>query len=156
MMMVPRLFNDNLFDSWFDDDFFWPEFRREAQKPEKKLYGHRAAAIMKTDVKETEKGYEVDIDLPGFKKEDVTCELKDGYLTISAQKKVENDEKNDEGKYIRRERYTGSQSRSFFVGDHLTEEDIRASFEDGILKLSIPKEEAKPVEEKRHFVQIEG
>ncbi|MBP3218079.1 MAG: Hsp20/alpha crystallin family protein, partial [Lachnospiraceae bacterium] len=68
MMMVPRLFNDNLFDSWFDDDFFWPEFRRDAQKPEKKLYGHRAAAIMKTDVKETEKGYEVDIDLPGFKK----------------------------------------------------------------------------------------
>ena len=156
MMMVPRLFNDNLFDSWFDDDFFWPEFRREAQKPEKNLYGHRAAAIMKTDVKETEKGYEVDIDLPGFKKEDVTCELKDGYLTISAQKNAENDEKNDEGKYIRRERYTGSQSRSFYVGEQLTEEDIHASFEDGILKLSIPKEEQKAVEEKRHFVQIEG
>ena len=111
---------------------------------------------MKTDVKETEKGYEVDIDLPGFKKDDVTCELKDGYLTISAQKNVENDEKNEDGKYIRRERYTRSQSRSFYVGEHLTEEDIRASFEDGILKLSIPKEEAKPVEEKRHFVQIEG
>ena len=156
MMMVPRLFNDNLFDSWFDDDFFWPEFRRDARKPEKKLYGHRAAEIMKTDVKETETGYEVAIDLPGFKKEDVTCELKDGYLTISAVKKVENDEKDENGKYIRRERYTGNQSRSFFVGEHLTEEDIRGAFEDGILKLSIPKKQAKPVEEKRHFVQIEG
>ena len=125
-------------------------------KPEKKLYGHRAGAIMKTDVKETENGYEVAVDLPGFKKEDVTCELKDGYLTISAQKNVQNDEKNEEGKYIRRERYTGSQSRSFYVGEHLTEEDIHAAFEDGILKLDIPKKEAKPVEEKRHFVQITG
>ena len=111
---------------------------------------------MKTDVKETENGYEVAVDLPGFKKEDVTCELKDGYLTISAQKNVQNDEKNEEGKYIRRERYTGSQSRSFYVGEHLTEEDIHAAFEDGILKLDIPKKEAKPVEEKRHFVQIAG
>ena len=155
-MMMPSIFNDNLFDSWFDDDFFWPEFRRDARKPEKKLYGHRAAEIMKTDVKETESGYEVAIDLPGFKKEDVTCELKDGYLTISAVKKVENDEKDENGKYIRRERYTGNQSRSFYVGDHLTEEDIHGAFEDGILKLSIPKKEAKPVEEKRHLVQIEG
>ena len=156
MMMVPRLFNDNLFDSWFDDDFFWPEFRKETPKAEKKLYGHRAAAIMKTDVKETENGYDVAIDLPGFKKEDVTCELKDGYLTISAQKNIENDEKNEEGKYIRRERYTGSQSRSFYVGEHLHEDDIHAAFEDGILKLTIPKKEEQQVEEKRHFVQIEG
>ena len=155
-MMVPSIFNDNLFDSFFNDDFFWPEMTRTADKAGRKLYGHRANEIMKTDVKETEKGYEVAIDLPGFKKEDVTCELKDGYLTVSAEKKLEENEKDEKGKYIRRERYTGSQSRSFYVGEHLTEEDIRASFEDGILKLSIPKEEAKPVEEKRHFVQIEG
>lgn len=156
MMMVPSIFNDNLFDSWFDDDFFWPEYRRETARPQKKLYGHRADAVMKTDVKETEKGYEVAVDLPGFKKEDVTCELKDGYLTICAQKNVQNDEKNEEGKYIRRERYTGNQSRSFYVGENLTEEDIHAAFEDGILKLDIPKKEEKPVEEKRHFVQIAG
>ena len=154
MMMVPRLFNDNLFDSWFDDDFFWPEFRRDAQKPEKKLYGHRAAAIMKTDVKETEKGYEVDIDLPGFKKDDVTCELKDGYLTISAEKKLEENEKNEEGKYIRRERYTGSQSRSFYVGEGIHEDEIKASFQDGILRLDVPKQPVQQVEDKRHLVQI--
>jgi HSP20 family molecular chaperone IbpA len=85
--MVPSIFNDNLFDSFFNDDFFWPETRRGADRAGRKLYGHRAGEIMKTDVKETEKGYEVAIDLPGFKKEDVTCELKDGYLTVSAEKK---------------------------------------------------------------------
>ena len=141
-MMLPSIFRDGLFDDFMD---FAPMSGQNKEN-----------TLMKTDAKETEQGYELEMDLPGFKKEDVTCELKDGYLTISAQKKVENDEKNDEGKYIRRERYTGSQSRSFFVGEHLTEEDIHASFEDGILKLSIPKEEVKPVEEKRHFVQIEG
>ncbi len=157
MMMVPRIFNDNLFDTWFDDEFFWPEFRRETPKTDgKKTYAQRPAAIMKTDVKETENGYEAAIDLPGFKKEDVTCELKDGYLTVSATKNVDNSEKDEEGRYIRRERYTGSQSRSFYVGEHLTEDDIRASFEDGILKLDIPKKDVQQVEEKRHFVQIAG
>ena len=109
---------------------------------------------MKTDVKETEKGYEVVIDLPGFKKEDVTCELKDGYLTVSAEKKLEENEKDSEGKYIRRERYTGNQSRSFYVGDGIHEDDIKASFQDGILRLDVPKQPVQQVEDKRHFVQI--
>ena len=154
MMMVPRLFNDNLFDSWFDDDFFWPEMTRTADKAGRKLYGHRANEIMKTDVKETEKGYEVAIDLPGFKKEDVTCELKDGYLTVSAEKKLEENEKDDNGRYIRRERYTGSQSRSFYVGEGIHEDDIHASFQDGILRLDVPKQPVQQVEDKRHLVQI--
>ena len=123
-------------------------------RADRKLYGHRAGEIMKTDVKETEKGYEVAIDLPGFKKEDVTCELKDGYLTVSAEKKLEENEKDSEGKYIRRERYTGNQSRSFYVGDGIHEDDIKASFQDGILRLDVPKQPVQQVEDKRHFVQI--
>ena len=153
-MMVPSIFNDNLFDSFFNDDFFWPETRRGADRAGRKLYGHRAGEIMKTDVKETEKGYEVAIDLPGFKKQDVTCELKDGYLTVSAEKKLEENEKDSEGKYIRRERYTGNQSRSFYVGDGIHEDDIKASFQDGILRLDVPKQPVQQVEDKRHFVQI--
>jgi HSP20 family molecular chaperone IbpA len=105
-------------------------------------------------VKETEKGYEVAIDLPGFKKEDVTCELKDGYLTVSAEKKLEENEKDDNGRYIRRERYTGSQSRSFYIGEGIHEDDIHASFQDGILRLEVPKQEVQQLEDKRHFVQI--
>lgn len=153
-MMVPSIFNDNLFDSFFNDEFFWPEMSRSADRANRKLYGHRANEIMKTDVKETESGYEVAIDLPGFKKEDVTCELKDGYLTVSAEKKLEENEKNDSGKYIRRERYTGSQSRSFYVGETIHEDDIKASFQDGILRLDVPKQPVQQVEDKRHFVQI--
>ncbi len=152
--MVPSIFNDNLFDSFFNDDFFWPEMGRGAGRANRKLYGHRAADIMKTDVKETETGYEVAIDLPGFKKEDVTCELKDGYLTVSAQKKLEENEKDENGKYIRRERYTGSQSRSFYVGEAIHEDEIHATFQDGILKLDVPKKDAQQIEDKKHYVQI--
>ena len=147
-MLMPSIFRTNVFDDFFEDPF--KDFTRmnAASRPTHEL--------MRTDVKEMEKGFEVSVSLPGVKKEDITAELKDGYLTITASTGTSKDEKDEDGKYIRRERYTGSQSRSFYVGEHLTEEDIRASFEDGILKLSIPKEEAKPVEEKRHFVQIEG
>lgn len=153
-MLVPSIFHDNLFDSFFNDDFFWPEMGRAADKAGRKLYGHRANEIMRTDVKELENSYEVAIDLPGFKKENVTCELKDGYLKVTAEKKLEENEKNENGKYIRRERYTGSQSRSFYVGEGIHEDDIHASFQDGILKLEVPKQSAPQVEDKRHFVQI--
>ena len=154
-MMVPSIFNDNLFDSFFNDDFFWPETRRGADRADRKLYGHRAGEITKTDVKETEKGYEVAVDLPGVKKDDVSVELKDGYLTITAKKNVDNDKKNKEGKYIRRERYSGEMSRSFYVGEDMKEDDIHASFEDGILTLQLPKmEEKKQIEDQRHLIKI--
>ena len=153
-MLMPSIFNDNLFDDWFDDDFYMPMIP-DMSDVDKKLYGGRAAREMKTDVKETEKGYEVAVDLPGFKKDDVTVELNNGYMTITAQKKVDNDKKNKEGKYIRREHYAGSMSRSFYVGDQFTENDIHAQMNDGILTLQIPKkEEQKQVEDKRHLVQI--
>lgn len=111
--------------------------------------------MMKTDVKETDSGYEVDIDLPGFKKDEINAKLENGYLTISASKGLDKDEKDKEGKYIRRERYAGAMSRSFYVGEQVHQEDIRAKFEDGILRLSVPKKDAKEVE-KKNYIAIEG
>ena len=112
--------------------------------------------MMKTDVRETDDAYEVDIDLPGFKKDEVTAELNDGYITISAAKGLDKDEKDKKtGKYIRKERYAGSMSRSFYVGENLTDEDIKAKYENGILRLSVPKKPAKAVEAKK-TIAIEG
>ena len=145
-MMMPSIFGENLFNDWMD--FSFPDI-------DKKLYGKRADQIMKTDVKEKDTEYEVDIDLPGFKKEDVKAELKDGYLTIRAAKGVDREEKKEDGKYIRKERYSGNMSRSFYVGKNVTQEDIHAKFEDGILKLTVPKKEAKKAEEKS-YITIEG
>ncbi|CDC38782.1 MAG TPA: Hsp20/alpha crystallin family protein [Lachnospiraceae bacterium] len=146
-MLMPSIFGENLFnDDWMD--FGFPEV-------DKALYGKHAGHVMKTDVKETDAGYEVDIDLPGFKKDEISAKLDDGYLTISASKGLDKDEKNKEGKYIRKERYAGAMSRSFYVGGDVTEEDIKAKYEDGILRLSIPKKEAKAVENKK-YIAIEG
>ena len=111
--------------------------------------------MMKTDVRDTGDTYELDIDLPGFKKDEITAELKDGYLTVSAAKGTDNDEKNKDGKYIRKERYVGSMTRSFYVGEGLHQDDIHAKYEDGILKLSIPKKAPKTVEDKK-YISIEG
>lgn len=148
--MLPSIFNDNLFDDFFEFPFF-------DDRAERKLYGHNAKNIMKTDIKEHKDGYELEIDLPGFHKDEIQAELKDGYLNISAAKQLNQDEKEKEsGKYIRRERYSGSCQRSFYVGDEITQEDIKAEFKHGILKLFVPKKEAKPEIEQRKFVSIEG
>jgi HSP20 family protein len=147
-MLRPSIFNDNLFDDFFEFPFF-------DDRAERKLYGHNAKNIMKTDIKEHKDGYELEIDLPGFHKDEIQAELKDGYLTISAAKQLNQDEK-ESGKYIRRERYSGSCQRSFYVGDEITQEDIKAEFKHGILKLFVPKKEAKPEVEQRKFVSIEG
>ena len=119
------------------------------------LYGKNAKNIMKTDIREHDEGYELDIDLPGFKKDEINVELENGYLTISAAKGLDKDGQDKKGKYIRKERYAGAMQRSFYVGDAVTEEDIKAKFEDGILKLSIPKKDAKAVETKK-TIAIEG
>lgn len=149
-MLRPSIFNDNLFDDFFEFPFF-------DDRAERKLYGHNAKNIMKTDIKEHKDGYELEIDLPGFHKDEIQAELKDGYLNISAAKQLNQDEKEKEsGKYIRRERYSGSCQRSFYVGDEITQEDIKAEFKHGILKLFVPKKEAKPEIEQRKFVSIEG
>ena len=148
--MLPSIFGENLFDDFFSDPF-------EMMMPQSRnpLYGKHAKNEMKTDVRETEDGYELDIDLPGFKKDEVTAQLDNGYLTIQASKGLDKEQKDKKGKYIRKERYAGSMSRSFYVGDAITEEDVHAKYEDGILKLSVPKKEAKAVEQTKH-IAIEG
>ena len=135
--MLPSIFGENLFDDFFSDPFgmMVPQSRDP-------LYGKHGKNLMKTDVRETENTYEVDIDLPGFKKDEIDVDLKDGYLTISASKCLDKDQKDKEGKYIRQERYAGAMSRSFYVGD-IQPEQISAKYEDGILKISLPKQEKK-------------
>lgn len=149
-MMLPTIFGENLFDDFMDD-----AFERNFFGGRNPLYGKHSKNLMKTDVKETETGYELDIDLPGFKKDEISAHLEDGYLTVSAAKGVDKDEKDNEGRYIRRERYSGSMTRSFYVGNSVTEEDIKAKYEDGILSLSIPKKDPKAVEAKK-YIAIEG
>ena len=149
-MLVPSIFGENLFDDFmdfpFNDDFWgWTN----------PLYGKNAKRMMKTDIRETEGSYELDVDLPGFKKDEIKASLENGYLTISAAKGLDKDEKDKDGKYIRQERYAGAMQRSFYVGDAVAQEDIKAKFEDGILKLSIPKKDAKAVETKK-TIAIEG
>ncbi|PWM76536.1 MAG: heat-shock protein Hsp20 [Phascolarctobacterium sp.] len=149
-MMLPAIFGENLFDDFMDD-----AFERNFFGNRNPLYGKHSKNLMKTDVKETDNGYELDIDLPGFKKDEITAHLENGYLTVSAAKGVDKDEKDKEGRYIRRERYSGSMTRSFYVGDAISEEDIKAKYEDGILSLSIPKKDPKAVEAKK-YIAIEG
>lgn len=149
MMMVPYMFHDALLDDWFQND--WSrDFDRMMQAADpRQVFGKRSANVMKTDVRETDTGYEMFVDLPGFKKEDVKLDLQNGYLTISANRNGSHDEKDDQGHYIRQERYTGSCARSFYVGEEIKPEDVKASFKDGILELSLPKAEAKKLPEKQ-------
>ena len=150
--MLPSIFGENMFDDFFSDPFgmMVPQTRDA-------LDGKHAKNLMKTDIRETDTSYELDIDLPGFKKDEVSIDLKDGYLTISAAKGLDQDEKEKEsGRYIRRERYAGACSRSFYVGEGVTEEDIKAEFKHGILTLVVPKKEAKPAVEQKKYIAIEG
>ena len=145
-MLRPSIFtkNNGMFDDFFGDDFFAPA-----------RHANGGAAIMHTDVRETENAYIIDMELPGFKKEDVEAELKDGYLTVRAEHKTENDEKDKEGHYIRKERYYGNFARSFYVGEAVTQEDIKAAFQDGILTLNVPKKEKEEKAEEKRLITIE-
>lgn len=145
-MLMPSLFGENLLDDFFD----FPSFPRIGG------FSNSTQNIMHTDIKETGSGYEISMNLPGFKKENVQAELKDGYLTINASANVSNDTKEENGKYIRKERYSGACSRRFYVGEQITQEDIKAKFEDGVLMIDVPKVEAKPAVEEKHYIQIEG
>ncbi len=136
--MLPSIFHENLFD-----DFFSDPFELVVSQGRNPLYGKHAKNLMKTDVRETEGTYELDVDLPGFKKEEVKLQLKDGCLTISAEKSLDKDESDKRGKLIRQERYSGACSRSFYVGETVEPSQISAKFENGILQISIPKEEQK-------------
>ena len=135
---------DDVFDDFFGSSFV-PTTRTGT-----------ATASMKADITETDKGYRIDMDLPGYAKKDVQAELKDGYMTITAEHSTQNEEKNTEGKVIRRERYQGICRRSFYVGDEVTEKDIKAKFKDGVLTLDVPKKEKKPEVETKKYIPIEG
>ena len=145
-MMMPSIFGENLIDDFFGIGYPFREYQRTDMD-----------SLMKTDVKEHEDGYELEISLPGYKKEDINAELKDGYLVVNATTSKSNDEKDEKtGKYIRRERYSGSCSRSFYVGEDITHEDIKAKYENGVLNLSIPKKNPAKIEEKKKTIAIEG
>ncbi len=140
-MMMPSIFGESLLSNWMDFPF------------DRSVFGTKES--MKTDVKEVDNGYELDIDLPGFQKDDIKARLTDGYLTITAARGENKEEKDKDGRYIRRERYSGSMSRSFYVGNAVKEEDIRARFENGILKLSVPKNKKTEIEQ-NNYISIEG
>ena len=147
-MMMPSIFGRDMFDDFFGFPFGVPAGYGSAQSV--------GTELMKTDVKENEQGYEITMNIPGVKKEDVKAELKDGYLTVQATSNTKKDEQDSEGRYIRRERYCGSCSRSFYVGEEMTEEDIKAKFENGTLKLILPKKEAKKAVPEKKYIAIEG
>ena len=147
-MLMPSIFGESLFDDFFED------FGRPAKRAVK--YTNSNMPVMRTDIKESDAGYELHIDLPGYKKEDVRAQLKEGNLTISATRKTETEHKDENGKFIRRERFNGNCSRTFYVGDAVEQSDIKAKFEDGILKVFVPKKEIKPAVEERKFITIEG
>lgn len=150
-MLMPSIFAENLFDEFFDD-FPMP---REFRNIDRRLYGKNAAREMKTDVREHDDHFEVDIDLPGFKKDEINVNLENGYLTVSAAKGLDKDETTKKGKVIRQERYAGTLQRSFYVGDALTEQDVTARFENGVLTLNVPKKEERKLPEKK-VIMIEG
>ena len=150
-MLMPSIFGENL----FDDDWMNFPFNNEFWGKKNPLYGKHAQNMMKTDIRETDGSYELDVDLPGFKKDEIKVQLKDGYLTLAAAKGLDKDEKDKEGNYIRRERYAGTLSRSFYVGEDVTQDDIKGEYKHGILKLFVPKKEAKPVSNDPKYITIE-
>ena len=151
MLYMPGIFGEDLMDRWFDD------LDREFNRMEKPLYGHNAKNLMKTDVREHDDGYEVDIELPGFHKDEVQLSLENGFLNITAAKGLDKDEKDKKsGKLIRQERYAGSMSRSFYVGENVTEEEIKAKLEHGVLSLQIPKKDATTQLPEKKYIAIEG
>ena len=150
-MMMPSIFGENL----FDDDWMNFPFEQDFWGKKNPLYGKHAKNLMKTDIRDVDGNYELEIDLPGFKKEDVKIQLKDGYLNIQATREEKKDEKDGKGKYVRRERYTGTCNRSFYIGKSIKHEDIHAKYDNGILHLTFPKEETKKEVEEKKFIAID-
>ncbi len=146
IMMMPSIFGENLFDDFFES----------VPNPIKAVRQITVPQVMRTDIKENDKGFTLSIDLPGYKKEDITAEIKDGYLSVSAKTSEEHEEKDDEGVYIKRERTFGSCSRNFYIGEEIEETEVKAKFEDGILKVFVPKKEVAPQVEERKYISIEG
>ena len=153
-MLMPSIFGEDLFDDFMRDFPFYDD--KQARRAEKKLYGHRGRNLMKTDIRETDGSYELEMDLPGFTKDEVKVSLENGYLTVQAAKGLDQDEQEKKtGRYIRRVRYAGACERSFYGGEDVTQEEIKGEFKHGILRLSIPKKEAKPAVPEKKYIVIE-
>ncbi len=148
-MMIRNFWGENLFDEWMEDAF------AGFANIDRSLYGKHAKNMMKTDVQEHDEGYQVAIELPGFEKSEISAELQNGNLTVTAARSLDNDQQDKDGKYIRRERYAGTMQRSFYVGSGVRQEDIRAEYKNGVLKLEIPKPDAKAVAQNK-YIAIEG
>ena len=142
-MLMPSIFRKGFIDDVFEDDFFEDKLKKQS-------------SFGKTDIKELKDNYLLEIELPGFNKEDIKAEINNGYLIVTAAHNENKDEKDKEGKYIRKERYTGQFTRSFYIGDNITQEDIKGKFENGLLKLEVPKKEVKELAEEKKYIQIEG
>ena len=145
-MLVPSIFSNDLFDDFFNDSY------KPAQRY---VQSANSRNLMNTDIKEFEDKYELGIELPGYKKEDVTASLKDGYLTIEAERHADETLKEHKGQYIRKECFTGKSQRSFYVGELVTQNDIHASFENGILTIVVPKIKEQPKVEQTNYISIE-
>ncbi|MDO5136401.1 MAG: Hsp20/alpha crystallin family protein [Eubacteriales bacterium] len=146
-MLMPSIFGEDLFDDWM---------RFPVEREARRNYGHWTSELMKTDIKDVDGRYELHVDLPGFRKEDLKLQLKEGYLTIQASRTENKDEKDDNGKYVRKERYSGQCSRSFFVGKNMKQEDIHAKYDNGVLYVTFPKADARKEAEEKRFISIEG
>ena len=153
-MLAPSIFEENFIDDLFGFPYM-KEFEDMEHGMERKLYGRKAGRMMKTDIREKDDNYEVSIDLPGFKKEDITVELNDGYITISASKNLDRDE-DKKGKLIRQERYAGSMTRSFYIGENVEKEDIEATYRHGVLTLTVPKKALDKKIPEKNLIAIEG
>ena len=156
MMMVPYMFNDDLMDDLFNDNWERDFDRAMHSMQPRHMFGKRSANVMKTDVRETKDGYDVFVDLPGFKKEDVKLDLQNGYLTVSAHRNSSHEDKDDNGRWLRRERYMGSCSRSFYVGEDVKESDIHASYRNGTLCIQVPKIQARPQVESKDQIAFQS
>ena len=150
-MLAPSIFEENLLD-----DLFGFPYMKDFDNMEKKLYGRKASRMMKTDIREKENNYEVAIDLPGFKKEEIEVELNNGYITISASKGLDKDSNDKKGKLIRQERYAGAMQRSFYVGENIEKEDVEATYRHGVLTLTIPKKAEEKKLPEKNLIAIEG
>lgn len=154
-MLAPSIFEENFIDDLFGFPYM-KEFGNMEHDMERKLYGRKASRMMKTDIREKDDNYEISVDLPGFKKEDITVELDNGYITINASKNLDKDEDNKKGKLLRQERYAGSMTRSFYVGENVEKEDVDANYRHGVLNLTIPKKAIDKKIPEKNLIAIEG
>lgn len=155
-MLTPSIFNPDFANNIFNEMFSFP-FGDLSQRFDKLMNNNKfqtRQGMISTDIRELENSYQLDFELPGFKKEDIKADITDGYLTIHASRSSEESEKDEAGNYIRRERCTGECKRSFYIGENITPEEVHANFENGVLKLEIPKKQDTAGQNEKKYISI--